>query len=522
MYKLKKAFNFLNNNRVIVVFLLITLLGVALRIATLLSKDIFTDEVFYTEVARQKSFLSIIQIDHWIKDHGQLYLIYLKIVQGLTTNIIFIRFSNIFLYLVLNFSLFKFFNKFQKGQISLFPVLLFSFLPFFVYLNSYISPYNFVLFFSILSFIFISNFILFSKTKKEKIINSSLFLLFSALAFYSDYSVVYFYLSLIPLVFLVFKWNEKQAEDLVLIGFLNFILITPGLYILFGNFQYFSALNNDGSYINHYLNNDLLVFLNNFTNIILFDLGKNVSLFIFAAFFILVCTILFKSRKDRLTSFLSFVFLSGILINILFLYIFNNSYFSILTERTFWYFYFLLVIGLSAIAVHFKRYKKTFVLILTFIILFIALKFFNSYKIDPISRQNFNYKGLVNNLLLDKNLQHKSLIVFFDEYNTFRYIPLREYYFKGLDNRGAKKSLTVRNYFANQKIVVLENIKSINSAGIKNKEAVIFIVLDENVKNYLKFKNSVNIYEETKKVKTINIFYRVSCKDSNCQFYLSK
>ena len=518
MYIAKKAFKFLNNNRLIILFLLITFLGVVLRIAMLLSKDIFTDEVFYTEVARLKSFLLIIQIHHWIKDHGQLYLIYLKIVQGLTTNIIFIRFSNLFLYIVLNFFLFKFFNKFQKGLISLFPVFLFSFLPFFVYLNSYVSPYNFVLFFSILAFIFISNFILFSKTKREKVINSSLFLLFSTLAFYSDYSVVYFYLSLMPLVFLVFIWSEKQAEDLVLIGFLNLILIIPGLYILSGNFQYFSGLNNQ----RNYLNNGLLVFVNNFANIIFFDLGKNVSLLIFVAFFILIGTILLKSRKDKSRIFLSFVFLSGILINITFLYIFNTSYFSIFTERTFWYFYFLLVVGLSVVAIYFKKFKKTFVLILILIVLFIAIKFINSYKIDPISRQNFNYKGLVSNLLSSKNLQHKNLIVFFDEHNTFRYVPLREYYFKALDSLDAKNALTVRNYFANQKIVLLESAKSINSIGIKNKETIIFIILDENGKNYLKFKNSLNTYEETKKIKTINIFYRLRCKDSDCQFYSSE
>jgi hypothetical protein len=354
--------------------------------------------------------------------------------------------------------------------------------------------------------------------KENRLKNSILFLIFSSLAFYSDYSVIYFYLSLIPIILLVFKWNQKLVEDLTLIVFLNLILILPGLYQLFGNFQYFYSLN---SSIN-YLNNDFLTYINNFTNIIFFNPGQNVSLLILVTLFILITVIFIKSKNNMLIKFLSFVFLSGFLINITFLYIFNSSFFFIFTERTFWYFYFLLVLGLSAVMIYLHNFKKTYILFFSLVVLLVGFKYINSYKIDPISRQNVNYKELVDNLFLNKNLKNKSLIVLLDETNSSRYIPLREYYFKALDKTEKRSISIVNNYFRNKQIVMLESFGIVNMLKIKDKETIAFIVFDWDNKKYSELKNTLNAYEQAKQIRTTNIFYRLKCQDNNCNFYQSK
>lgn len=508
---MKKTLEFIKRNKIFCLFLLTTFLGIALRIGILLSKDIFTDEIFYTEVARLNSFFSLIQTDIWLKDHGQLYLVFLKIVQNLTTSIVILRFSNLILYVILSFSLYKFFSRVQRGITALIPVILFSFLPYFALLNSYVSPYNFVVFFSILSFIFISRFILFSETSKDKILNVIAFLVTSTLAFYSDYSVILFYLSLIPVIFLLYKWNEKDAEDLVLIGLGNLILVVPGLYILSQNFQYFAALNttSDYSIVN------FGGFINNFCNIILFNTGiEGLSYLIFVVFAFLILVIFILGKKSL--KFLSYFTLTAFLIDIVFLFVFNTSYFVIFTERIFWFFYFLLILGFYLLFVYGVNHRKLTAIYILALFVFISVKWV-SFDIPPFGR-NISYGNLVQSLI-QKNLLPKSNIVFIDVNNNFFYVPLKEYYFKGYNLIDLKDRAKTRSYFNNMKINVVARIKDINSLKIDKNGTVIFVIFDPGKKDYLNLKDSIEKFKNSNKININQIYYQMICKESDCSFY---
>src|ERR1035437_8682397 len=148
----KKFFIFIIKNRLFLFFLFITILGIIPRIILLFSYDIFTDEVFYTETARLTSFGNLLTHSFWIKDHGILYLLFLKIAQVFTTDIVYLRLSNLIIFIIINFTLFCFFKKIKTDITSLIPVALFSFLPYFMFINIYVTPYNFVILFSLLSF----------------------------------------------------------------------------------------------------------------------------------------------------------------------------------------------------------------------------------------------------------------------------------------------------------------------------------------------------------------------------------
>jgi len=159
---------------------------------------------------------------------------------------------------------------------------------------------------------------------------------------------------------------------------------------------------------------------------------------------------------------------------------------------------------------------------MVFVVLLIGFKYADSYKNNPISGQNVNYKELVNSLILNKYIKDRCLIVFFDASNSFRYIPLSEYYFKGFNQTDKLSVMLVKKYFKNKKIELLKNLRGINSLEIKDKETVVFIIFDWDNKKYTELKNTVNAYEQTGQIKTTNIFYRLECQDSNCSFYKSK
>ena len=69
--------------------------GAFLRLYYIFTRDIFTDEVFYFNIARSSSWLDIIKMNHWIKDHPQLYILFLKLLSLFGQNIIGLRVSNV-------------------------------------------------------------------------------------------------------------------------------------------------------------------------------------------------------------------------------------------------------------------------------------------------------------------------------------------------------------------------------------------------------------------------------------------
>lgn len=495
-------------NSLNIFFILILLVGSILRLYFIFSKNVYPDEIFYTGVSRSSSFIALVSMTTWLKDHAILYLLFLKVAQFITLNITFLRLSNLFLYIVLGISLYVFFKKIKNGIVALVPVFLLSFLSYFVFLNVYISPYNFVVFFSILGFVFISNFILFSSTREEKLRNSILFLIFSTLAFYSDYSVIFFYLSLMPLVFLVFKWNERQAEDLTLLGFSNLLLIAPGLYQVGKNFHDFYKLNRvDYSHYN------INIFLNNFSGSIFFYFIGGFSFLILFIWLVYLFFTYLKSKNKNI-KFLSFFVLLGFITDLVFLYIFNNNYFLIFDDHIFWYFQFLLALGLSTLIFSLNKSKKNIILIA--LILFLFFKYFDIANGSTIFTKNIDYVNLVKQLQSNKSIGRRAKIIF---WGGDYYPPLSDYYLKGYNLLDKTGENNLKAFMEDKKIVVLLGIRAVKYMKIQNKETLIFVFFNITDKDYQNFKNNLESHENSEGITATNIYYRLKCDNLNCVFY---
>lgn len=509
MLRINQIFNF--RKSINLLFSIVVIIGLSLRVYLILTRNVVIDELAYTSTARINSFFNLFLMNNWLRDHGFLPLIYLKITQLITLNIILLRLSNLIIYLILSISLFFFFNKFNK-TLSVILIFLLSFLPYFIYINAYISPYNFVMFFSILAFISISNFIFFSKTTYRKIINAVLFLLFSVLAFYSDYSVIYFYLSLVPLIFFIFRRNEKMAENIILLGFLNFILLIPGLYQLSVNFKYFFNLNNGPDYLNY----NFFAFLYNFANVFLLNFSMNISL-IAIIFFLLLQMFIFTRVKNQFFQYLCFFSSTGLILNILFFYYFNKSYFYIFEERIFWYFYLLLILGLTTVFASLIKTKKMFLAFLVLVIIFCGFKYQQMSQDVNFVGLNISYEQIVNILMHKTTSSRRLTIILYDD--GYNYRVLRDYYFNGFYKLNSEKSIKVKSFFRNQRILVIKSIRELNNLDLKSGDKTFFIIFDLSNENFALLKNTVISYNVKNKVKIVDLFYRLRCSGNICSFY---
>ncbi len=477
-----------------------------------MTRGVFVDEVLYFNTSYSNSFTSILTLGAVIKDHGILYLLILKLLTYFTTKIELLRLTNLLLYLAEVFLLFRFFQNFRKSLLSLFFVFLISFFPYFVLTNTYVSPYNLVFFLTTAAFISISNFILFSKTRKERLYNSVLFLITSSLAFYADYSVIYFYITLIPVVFFVYLWYENQAENLTLLGLANLILISPGLCLISKNFSSLQSTN-----LNATPNMNFFVFFGQFSDTLLISLSGYLSSVIVVLSLISVFVLMLKSSNKSI-KYLTFFALSGILCGILFLHIFNNSYFNVFTERTFWYFYFLLFLVLYSLMYHFSDTNKKYLAVLMAIsLIFLSLKYFQPY--EGVFGKNIGYGKLTDQLINNPNYKGNVSILFYDR--NYYYVPFQEYYFLGLNELDKNKASSIKKYFSNKRINILNNYALVNHINVHKNSKLIVIFLDQDQIAFGQLKKFIILYEKHNNVTVKNYFYIMNCNDGSCAFVYS-
>lgn len=494
-----------------ILFFIISALGLLLRIFFITRNEVFVDEVYYLITSRSESFFSLITISGFLKDHAILYMVFLKLFLFLTTNIILLRLSGLIIYLITNFVLFNFLKKFKSKTLALIGCFLFSVLPYFVILNSYLSPYNFVLLFSAVAFISILNFI-FLPVSKHRFKYALIFIISSSLAFYSDYSVIYFYLPFIPIFFLILKWNEKNAKDLSKVGFINFLLILPGIIQIFKNFKVFYSLN-------YYDYNPIIsfsTFLHNFSNIIFFPNGDFSSILLIY----LLLFLLFYSyhEKERLKKFLALFSVSVFSIDVFFFYFFNRTFFYIFKEKTFWMFYFALLMGIILVFDYLRQVnnRKLLLFSVSLLLVFIFAKYIQAYSSDPIAEIHMNYASLFEKLITDKNFVGRGNIIFFDKNSTS--VVFSKYYFKGLSlindtNDGSH----LRRFIENKKITTISATRSLNKKNLLNGMNI-FIIVDFDAKSIVA--NLIYELGKEKKRSDNNYFYGIKCNNNvYCGFY---
>ncbi len=181
-------------------------MGVLIRTYLIFTRNIFHDELAYIEIAKNESVLDIFFIKHWIKDHGILYCLFLKPFLSLTSNVIYLRLTNLVFYIVLSVYIFITFFQLGFSYWALVPVFLFTTLRYFIYLNSLISPFNLAAFFA--GLVILSFFNIFAHINKNVrcwIGRGLIFIRSSILGFYFDYSFLYLFGLYLFALFLALK-----------------------------------------------------------------------------------------------------------------------------------------------------------------------------------------------------------------------------------------------------------------------------------------------------------------------------
>lgn len=213
------------------IFISILLLGALVRIFVMSNRDLFVDEVYYWRVSQMNSWRNLLLINHWIKDHGILYYLWLKVLAFFVVDIPTLRFSNIVLYVVSSMTFYGFFKD-KHGWGALLGVALFSFHRYFIYLSSTLSPYNLALCLTIVS---IAG--LYSVSEKKPSFWKMLMVTGATIgAFYTDYSFFFtlpFYVSFF--LFVMGNATNNQKRYIVMVYSIVFIFILPGFIQFINN-----------------------------------------------------------------------------------------------------------------------------------------------------------------------------------------------------------------------------------------------------------------------------------------------
>ncbi|HJX59406.1 MAG TPA: sugar transferase [Patescibacteria group bacterium] len=207
-----------------VLLLLVISLGLALRIDQVVGKTLWGDEVLYFSTADTTLFANLFLQRYGIVDNPPFFLIFLKAWSYISKDIFWLRIPGLIIFLFSAKVLLSLFKK--TGNVTkLIVVSIFSLSTFFLRINSWISPYNFVLLFSVLQLYLLMNFLegRYLKNRGFFILSFSLLNLF---LFATHYSSVYVFVGYLPILIWTL-WTDKKlfrtfALSLILSGLLMF------------------------------------------------------------------------------------------------------------------------------------------------------------------------------------------------------------------------------------------------------------------------------------------------------------
>jgi hypothetical protein len=331
--------------------------GFLLRLSFVLGRAAWTDEVFYFSVANFHSWDAILAGRYNLAgDNPPFFLIFLQAWSLLGKSVLWLRLSGLIGFLASTFLLLLIFKN-TSWKVKLIIVSLFSFSPFFIHLNFWISPYNLILPLSLLQFYLTLGFAQGAYDAKRKLFVTA-FTFINLLLFNIHYSAVYTF-SLYPVLFLyLLKTNRDRARIFLISSGVSALCLVPSVIILYDKWalaSYFLKVNTvsiDIPSVFHF-------FVYIFDKSIL-RLGQMPTSFVFvSAIGILVYLASLSGRKSEASRLWLIVFLGIFVLPAFFLYLFYPAFPSILVERGFLTFhlgfYFLVAYTLDRLEAHKAR-----------------------------------------------------------------------------------------------------------------------------------------------------------------------
>jgi len=404
-----------------IILFVVCLAGLFLRFSILRTRDIHYDEAIFNFIAYKSTFWEIITIDHPVKDHGILYFLVLKLTHIFTQDIVVIRTINLLFYAFAYWAVVLLLSQKGKYMPGLLAGILFSFSSFFIYLYTFLTPYNFVLTLFLCSLYFLERFQNEKDRKKRKLFQI-LFVGVTATAWYANYSFIYtafFYL------FYSFFFKKKVIRTLFMLYGQVVLLMTPGVFQVLSNLSYIrdSAQWLDNRY------SGFSTFIYEVGTHLLFQHSSVLSTIIFF-YFIFKAFVFLQSEKSK-EKFLFLTLLSSFCALFVSIYVINEYYVGIKLERTFWlpYISVVMLLSISLNAITTQSQKFSVVLVGAIVLVYI----FGSYKTPQ-----FNISGRVTDetryldFISSELLGVKNKTIYIYDPNTAHNYPLWMYYFSWL------------------------------------------------------------------------------------------
>jgi len=451
------------------VFLVI---GLIIRLYLIGKKDVFIDEAIYLQIAHYNNLWQIFGINHWVKDHGILYYLFLKPFVFLTHNIVILRLTNLSSFLVIGFLGYRFFHKFGTSFVPVLFVSLFSISHYFVYLNSSVSPFNLAFFFAAVSLFILLDLIQNNFPQKHLSLRIFFFVLATIFGFYSDYSFFYMFFFFLSVLVWVYFEKRKYFELLMSAYLIVLVFIIPGVFQFIGNREQVIKLFSDYSYHE--------------TNFFYFLFGISRALFRLSPLFSfsLLAFILGYPFALKTPSIVKVISLS-IILNIVLMYFVINNFVSVYMERSFWVFYFFVLMLITFLIQELAKLRERVGLLIIFFLLIVVIlaKYFSSAVVSQgdVSTE-IPYKQLLERLIKTQDWPDK-LVLVDSEYN---YFPLTNYFFSELYPASSFLYKEIDAYLNNVSLNIYPSCSQFNpSFNINDRyDFVIFKKTDCNINQY--------------------------------------
>jgi|GEM_PF-586229 len=211
---------------------LLTGTGFIIRLNSALTKALWADEVFYFNLARNRSVNDLLLVRYWATDNPPLFLLLMKVWIIFGKGTLWLRLPGLIVFFASSYLFYKLLRKFLGSWSSLLILSYLIFSPFFTELNYWVSPYNFVLFL-ILFQLNLIYFFLFEDNRSKK--QSKFIIIFSLtnfLLFNIHYSSVYLFISYPFILIYIFLKKKHLLKPFVIACLLSLSLVIPNLFLL--------------------------------------------------------------------------------------------------------------------------------------------------------------------------------------------------------------------------------------------------------------------------------------------------
>lgn len=471
-----------------IILFVVCLAGLFLRFSILRTRDIHYDEAIFNVIAYKSTFWQIISIDHPVKDHGILYFLVLKLTHFFTQDIMIIRTINLLFYAFAYWAVVLLLSQKGKYVPGLLAGIMFSFSSFFVYLYTFLTPYNFVLTLFLCSFYFLERFQN-EKDRKKRSLFQILFVGVTATAWYANYSFIYTAFFYLFYLFYSFFFKKKVIRTLFVLYGQVVLLMTPGVFQVLSNLSYIrdSAQWLDNRY------SSFSTFIYEVGTHLLYQHSSVLSTIIF--FYFVFKAFIFLQSEESKAKFILLTLLTSFCALFVSIYVINEYYVGIKLERTFWlpYISVIMLLSISLNAITTQSQKYSIVLVGAVVLMYI----FGSYKTPQ-----FNISGRVTDetryldFISSELLGVKNKTIYIYDPNSAHNYPLWMYYFSGIYPKTSPRGVNIGDLLKQNVVVYFtQRIKEFTPDELikasKKDNVIIIAFVDDEVIKAVKNKHSL-------------------------------